>query len=253
MKPTEMPIALIRTDAGTQTRAGINNEWVAEIADAMKAEAEIPPVVVFSDGIECFMGDGFHRVLAACRIGRETITAIVHTGTREDALIYALGANAAHGERRTNADKRNCVTIALREFPRWSDRKIAETCGVSYMTVNRIRDELSQSDTTPPATRTGRDGKEYKAPQPKAAPEREAEPEPDEEAPRIQSADELGAPKPAGSLSTKKINVELGPPCNGMQFARIAVMQLEQIKEDDTERSEAFRHVKGWIERNENT
>lgn len=43
----------------------------------------------------------------------------------------------------------------------------------------------------------------------------------------------------------------LGPPSNGMQFARIAIMNLEKIREDDLERDEAFISVKEWIKNNE--
>jgi hypothetical protein len=41
------------------------------------------------------------------------------------------------------------------------------------------------------------------------------------------------------------------PPSDGMQFARIAIMNLEQIKNDDSERVESFAVVKDWIIKNE--
>lgn len=40
----------------------------------------------------------------------------------------------------------------------------------------------------------------------------------------------------------------LRPPAIGMQFARIAVMKLEEITEDDTERQQAFDYVRRWID-----
>lgn len=43
----------------------------------------------------------------------------------------------------------------------------------------------------------------------------------------------------------------IGPPRDGLQFARIAIMNLEQIKKNDIERKEAFEVVKGWIKNNE--
>jgi hypothetical protein len=54
----------------------------------------------------------------------------VREGTRRDALRYALSANAEHGHRRTNEDKRRAVDIML-DDPEWSqltDREIAEAC-----------------------------------------------------------------------------------------------------------------------------
>lgn len=43
----------------------------------------------------------------------------------------------------------------------------------------------------------------------------------------------------------------IGPPSDGMQFARIAIMNLEQIKTNDTERGQALRVVKDWIIKHE--
>ena len=40
----------------------------------------------------------------------------------------------------------------------------------------------------------------------------------------------------------------LGPPCDGMQFARLAVLQLEQIRPDDSEKEQALAQVKRWIQ-----
>lgn len=43
----------------------------------------------------------------------------------------------------------------------------------------------------------------------------------------------------------------LQAPSNGLQFARIAIMNLEQIRDDDVERSEAFTLVREWIDARE--
>lgn len=55
------------------------------------------------------------------------------------------GANASHGLRRTNADKRRAVMALLNdaEWSAWSNVEIARRCNVSDMTVKRVRDELS--------------------------------------------------------------------------------------------------------------
>jgi hypothetical protein len=45
-------------------------------------------------------------------------------------------------------------------------------------------------------------------------------------------------------------NKKLGPPSNGMQFARMAILDLGKIMEDDLEREEAFNTVKQWIKDN---
>ncbi len=40
-------------------------------------------------------------------------------------------------------------------------------------------------------------------------------------------------------------------PCDGLQFARMAILDLKQIKKNDTERKDAFNLVKEWINENE--
>jgi hypothetical protein len=52
---------------------------------------------------------------------------------------------------------------------------------------------------------------------------------------------------------SKEKRVKMGPPINGMQFARIAIMNLEKITEDDVEGDEAFDSVKQWIENHTRT
>jgi hypothetical protein len=51
--------------------------------------------------------------------------------------LYAVGANASHGLKRTNRDKRNAVLVLLKdpEWQGWSDREIARRCVVSPHTV----------------------------------------------------------------------------------------------------------------------
>lgn len=56
---------------------------------------------------------------------------------------------------------------------------------------------------------------------------------------------------PEGKQDKRKEGPTLGPPCDGMQFARLAIMDLEQIRGDDAEREEAFAYVKQWIGANE--
>lgn len=106
-------------------------------------------------------GDGWHRVMAAEQIDAMDITAELRDGGRVDALKHALGANAIHGQRRSNADKRRCVELAIKEFASLSSRAIAELCGVSKTFVENIRPDASA--TVANATRTTSDGRQYPA------------------------------------------------------------------------------------------
>lgn len=141
-------ISKIRMDGGTQPRAQLFEEVVAEYAEDMQQGATFPPVTIYYDGQEYWLADGFHRVRAKEAIKQKEISAEVHFGTQRDAVLYAVGANAAHGLRRTNADKRRSVERLLRdpEWSRWSDREIARRCGVSPTTANTIRKSLFPGD-----------------------------------------------------------------------------------------------------------
>ena len=163
-----IPIARIRRDRDVQARAGLNPATVSEYAEALQSGATLPPVDVFHDGEIHWLADGFHRVAAAEQAGLTEVEADVRQGGRRDAILHACGANATHGLRRTNADKRRAVETLLRdeEWRRWSDRRIAETCGVSNNFVGDVRRELSSNDSSDePETRIGADGKERRLPQ----------------------------------------------------------------------------------------
>jgi hypothetical protein len=77
-----------------------------------------------------------------------------------DAVKFSLSANHWHGLRRTNEDKRHAVAIALHEFPAWSDRAVAELCGVTHPSVGAVRRQLE--NFTSCEKRLGRDGKRRK-------------------------------------------------------------------------------------------
>lgn len=116
---------------------------------------------------------------------------------------YSVGANATHGLRRTNADKRRAVETLLRdeEWGAKSDRWIAEKCGVGNQLVGHIRRELCESHSSTTTTaRTGRDGKTRRASNGKASAS-EPPPEPlatDPEPPADDEAEPESDEAPAG-------------------------------------------------------
>lgn len=142
-------VADFKLDGGTQPRAEIDEAIVSEYADAMKAGESFPPVVAFQDGASVWLADGFHRVHAARRADIKEIAAEVYDGTKRDAILHSVGANAAHGLRRTNADKRKAVMTLLEDdkWSQWSDREIARRCAVHNSFVSRLRASLSTSDS----------------------------------------------------------------------------------------------------------
>lgn len=139
-----LEVSKVRADGGTQSRAATDAEVVNDYADAMTSGATFPPIIVFFDGSDYWLADGFHRYHAAKQAGKTTIAADVHQGTQRDAVLHSVGANASHGLRRTNADKRRAVETLLRdeEWVTWSDREIARRCRVTHPFVSRIRESL---------------------------------------------------------------------------------------------------------------
>jgi hypothetical protein len=140
-----IPLALIQ-DADAQMRVEkIRTETVNDYAEAMLKGDKFPPVIVYHDGADYWLGDGYHRVKAAKKAEFETIDAEVQQGTAKDAILCGAGANATHGLQRTQADKRKAIVRLLTdpEWARWSDRKVAEATKTDHKTVGKIRRELS--------------------------------------------------------------------------------------------------------------
>jgi hypothetical protein len=141
-----LKIDQIGDDPALQMReSGLDAGIVAEYAEAMIGGAIFPPVVIFYDGTDYWLADGFHRVGAVKKLGLEIISADVRHGTRREAILYSVGANESHGLRRTAADKRRAIAAMLRDpqWARWSDREIGKRCAVDHKTVAKVRAELT--------------------------------------------------------------------------------------------------------------
>ena len=157
-----LPIGEIITDAGTQVRAEINEAIVEEYAEHLTAGGTLPPITAYRNEGSTYLADGFHRVRAHERAGRTEIEAEIRTGTREEALWCALGANRAHGQRLTSADKKHAIELALEAWPDRSQRRIAGQIGCSQQYVGKVRAEVTTSCHLPERT-VGTDGKSYPA------------------------------------------------------------------------------------------
>jgi hypothetical protein len=161
-------LSLVRLDGGTQSRIAMNEETIEEYFEVYK---EVPdkmrPIVVFLDTDKRYwLADGFHRIYAAQRASLTRVNAEIHKGSLRDAILYSLKANALHGLKRTNLDKRRAVEILLRD-PEWgvrTDRWIGEAGGVSHNFVNRIRDDLRELGELAqmPMGLVGKDGRLWK-------------------------------------------------------------------------------------------
>lgn len=161
MTAARIDLRAIELDTSIQCRATIDTAVVNEYAARMAAGDRFPPIDVYGTKTKCWIGDGWHRVLAAGEKKAESIAANLYPGGRVDALKAALAANAVHGLRRKNADKQRCIEIAVREFPKLSNVLIGKLCGVDDETVAFHRPANLRNPEV--EKRLGADGKEHPA------------------------------------------------------------------------------------------
>ena len=144
----------IEATAATQVRVALDKVTVQQYQDDIVAGAEMPDLVVFAeeDSERYILADGFHRLLAYINAGVEAVDCEVHEGGMHEALIFALGANAGHGLRRTNADKINAVEMALKdpELSQLTQQEIADVCRVTRNTVGRVSQRLTLAEVEEP-------------------------------------------------------------------------------------------------------
>ncbi len=144
---TPVPLARIRLDGGTQSRAETHQAYVRELALVLD---ELPPPETFTDGKWHWPGDGHHTILAHHLVGRTTVICVVHKGTARDALIYGMQKNAerhrqTQGLRWNSADKRAAAALLLAdaEWSRESNQWIADRAGCGPTLIAELRAELS--------------------------------------------------------------------------------------------------------------
>lgn len=138
-------LSAIAFEAGTQIRDAIDPHVVTEYAEAMMGGAQFPPIVLFHDGSQHYLADGFHRFLAAQRNTCTDIEADVRPGTKEDALWFALGANRQHGKQLTAADKKHAIALALQTWGKGgrTQADIARQLGIAESTLSYHATRLS--------------------------------------------------------------------------------------------------------------
>lgn len=145
-----------------QSREAISSALVDEYSEMVQAGVEFDPIEVITDGVNSWVWDGGHRKLAYNAAGELMIPARVRRGTLDDARWFASGANRKHGQRRTQADVRVAIEMALRVRSNETDRAIAAHIGCDHKTVGKVRREMQTDGEIPQVeNRVGRDGKTY--------------------------------------------------------------------------------------------
>lgn len=162
MKTTELRISDLIEDKEVIARPTVDKYHLKDLVDAILREVELPPVTVFYDGETHFLVDGSHRCEAYRKCEKDTIKAIVHKGTKRDAILFSCKVNSTHGLPRTNKDKQNIVRKLLndKEWQEWTDNVIAEQCAVSQPFVSLIRKKIEkETGRKSPAQRITKNGK----------------------------------------------------------------------------------------------
>lgn len=162
----ELNISNIVSSNEIQPRVQLDWLTLGEYAADMKAGDAFPPVVVFHDGENYWLADGFHRIEAAKNYaGLDQFQADVRQGSKRDARLYALGANKDRGLRLKNADKQRIVEAMLNdsEWVLWTDTQIARHCGVSSNMVGEYRKTIFNliKDSNGDHRKTTRNGTTY--------------------------------------------------------------------------------------------
>jgi hypothetical protein len=167
MKTERIGLDKIRIDGGTQIRVELDTDLVAEYQTHL---ADLPPSVVFRDGSNNWLADGFHRYFAHKRAGAKTMDCEVRQGTVKDAIKYALGCNSRNGKRPEEGDLRHALEIIMAdpEWSKWSQSRIAsELLHITQGYVSKLMIQVIPRNTLTD-TVVGKDGKEYPRQAPKA-------------------------------------------------------------------------------------
>ena len=135
----------IRLDGRTQQRE-VSDAIVAEYMEVIRvSETILPPVDVMTDGKEYWLTDGFHRLFAYRKLGKNYIEAVVSTGTHREAIWASYAANITHGFRRQPGTSKEIIRKILtdKEWGKIPLSEIARHIGVSHQYVSKEKKTMT--------------------------------------------------------------------------------------------------------------
>ena len=161
MNQQQIEISRITINDRVQQRVQLDEKVIFEYFEEIQGGQQFPPLTVFDDGQDLILADGWHRYEAFKLADNDFVDVEIIKGTERDAILYAVGANADHGLRRTNADKRYAVETLLKddEWGQWSDGAISRKVNVSQAFVSKVRRELTQNGFEFPSERICSNGR----------------------------------------------------------------------------------------------
>jgi hypothetical protein len=143
----DINIHLIRRDGGTQPRGVLDEDHINDLLYALKNGAKLEAILIYYDGENYWLTDGYHRLAAIIRHGKNKIKAIIRQGTLQDAQWHSFSVNQHNVLKRSNADKQRAIIGALKHSygVSSSNLDIARHCGVDEKTVRTWRSSLEES------------------------------------------------------------------------------------------------------------
>lgn len=109
----------------------------SHIATLVQLKGKWAPILVSADDYSII--DGYHRYLAARRLGHTHIRCHLFADSPDRAFLEALRLNARQGLALTLKEREHAARRVLDFHRDWSDRRIGELCGLSPTTVGRLR------------------------------------------------------------------------------------------------------------------
>jgi Homeodomain-like domain len=116
MPTNTLSLLALRLDEELQPRAAIDDAVLENYVQLLVDGVRFPPVVAFRDAEAkaLWLADGFHRWHAHKVLDADGIDVEIIDGSRRDALLYSLSANARHGLQRGAADYQRAYETACR-------------------------------------------------------------------------------------------------------------------------------------------
>lgn len=129
-----------------QVRCRTHEDTVKEYTEHLNNDGEFDPIHLFVDTeARNLLADGWHRLMAHAAANRKMIKAIIHEDDPENAIKnaieYGIEHTASHGLPPSSEDKRKMVAMALKNWPKRSDKSLSRLCRVSPNLVKKIREK----------------------------------------------------------------------------------------------------------------
>jgi ParB-like chromosome segregation protein Spo0J len=153
--PVSVPLESIHLGLSVRF-GGFKSAYVEQIAHL---GGKWPPILI--SRADNTIIDGHYRYLAARSLGYQVIECSYFEGDAESAFFEAVQRNLQHGLPLTLREREQAALKVLEFHHDWSDRRVAEICGLSHMTIGRLRTRHRPSDTNGhlDKMRTGRDNR----------------------------------------------------------------------------------------------